>query len=208
MTAEELEDYHHSPSDDEIPTLTPTLRGWLLLDGMDSSPEEENRARFESRPPALGMTPDISSELKSHYATITPIQQRQMFSLLRGHMLRQLISCDGADKFEALVDILENEMKSGTPAPVPQWYKFSDVRMGPRKIGYDGCSNRGCFRTETTERQFGKCTGCRTAVYCKKDCQKQDWKARHKKVCKEAAQQREKIQRVSQMLSMFGAAGR
>ena len=31
MTPEELEDYHHDPSIDDIPTMRPTLRQWLLI---------------------------------------------------------------------------------------------------------------------------------------------------------------------------------
>ena len=136
-------------------------------------------------------------------------EQRRLYRCLRSQMLRQLISCDGAETMNDLVGILQKEMESGTPAPVPDWYEYSTVRMRPRKIGYDGCSNRGCYRTEVHDKpRFSRCSKCKVAIYCSRDCQATDWKARHKKVCKSAAEQREKIIRVSQMMQgMSGMMG-
>ena len=41
---------------------------------------------------------------------------------------------------------------------MPKWYVYSTVTMGPRKIGYDRCENRTCFRTETIDQKFSKCS--------------------------------------------------
>lgn len=207
LTPEELEDVRHDPSTEEIPTFTPTLRQWILMGGIDSefgvrpAPEAASRREFERRTPALGATPDLLTELKMHYAILPPVQQRSLFKCLRDTMLRQLISCNGVATMDDLVDILQAEMDSGTPAPVPEWYKYSTVTMGPRKIGYDGCSNRECLKTEThNQPQFKRCSRCKVAVYCGRECQVEDFKARHNKVCKEAAKEREEIASVGKML--------
>ena len=51
-----------------------------------------------------------------------------LFQSLRDQMLRQLISCDGAKSMDDLVDILQKEMESGIPAPVPDWILNSNIR--------------------------------------------------------------------------------
>ena len=220
MTSEELEDIHHDPSTETIPTYTPILRQWILFGntgnedddsgfGMRPTPEDEYRHEFENRPPAMGATPLLLNELRTHHVKLPPVQQRLLYRSVRYQMLRQLISCDGAETINDLLGILQKEMESGTPAPVPDWYEYSTVRMGPRKIGYDGCSNRGCYHTEVHDKpRFSRCSKCKVAIYCSRDCQATDWKARHKKVCKGAAEQREKIIRVSQMMQgMSGMMG-
>ena len=224
MTREEKEQYEHVDSENGIPTYSPILRDWILFGritgnedddedylGMRPSPEAEYRQEFERRSPALGATPALLEELKTHYAKLPDggVQQRKLYNCLRGQMLRQLISCDGAKCMDDLVDILQKEMDSGVPSPVPDWYKFSTVTFGPRKIGYDRCSNwlGPCHRAETHDKpQFARCSKCKVAVYCSRECQAHDWKARHKKVCKHVAKEREKITRASAALSMF--AGR
>ena len=40
----------------------------------------------------------------------------------------------------------------------------------------------GCCIAVTVDDK--KCSACRTAVYCSKDCQVKDWKERHRKWCK------------------------
>lgn len=106
-------------------------------------------------------------------------------------VLKQLIPCSGCSTSEQIIDVLRNEISSGVPASVPGWYKFSTVTIGPRKIGFYYCGNRGCYRTEDCAAPFLACSQCRMAVYCSTECQRADWSARHKKVCKEAAVQKE-----------------
>lgn len=208
MTPEELEEWHFEPSSAEVETLSPLLRQWILFggngedgDGFRPSPEAATRRAFERRPSALGATPALLAELQSHYDVLPPVQKRMLYRHVRSTMLRQLISCDGATDINDLVNILQGEMDSGIPSPVPEWYKYSTVTMGPRKIGYDGCVNRNCHRTESHDKpKFANCSKCKVAVYCSRDCQVEDWKARHKKVCKEAAEEREKMVRVGKMM--------
>lgn len=212
MTPEELEEFHFDPSSAEIQTLSPLLRQWILFGNagdedddefgmLRPAPEAATRRAFERRPPALGATPALLAELQSHYELLPPVQQRMLYRHVRSTMLRQLMSCDGATNINDLVNILQEEMKSGTPSPVPEWYKYSTVTMGPRKIGYDGCSNRDCHRTESHDQpKFANCSKCKVSVYCSRECQVIDWRARHKKVCKKAAEEREKIERVGKMM--------
>lgn len=94
-------------------------------------------------------------------------------------------------------------MASGAPAPVPEWYKYSTVTvtMGPRKIGYDRCTNRGCNRMDLHDRpRFANCSKCKVAIYCSRDCQVEDWYARHRKVCKQAAKRREMTVKAGKMM--------
>mmetsp|Transcript_14917 Transcript_14917/g.33285 ORF Transcript_14917/g.33285 Transcript_14917/m.33285 type:complete len:224 (-) Transcript_14917:355-1026(-) len=205
MTPEELEELNHSPSDETIPTYTPNMRAWLIDNHFEGfpRPDAEYKREFLKRKPAMGASADILAEIRVHNALLPAVQQRKLFNSLRGQMLRQLIPCPGAKTVEELCGLLEAELDSGVPAPVPEWYEFSTVRFGPRRIGYEPCGARGCFQTETTDSQFGRCTRCKLVYYCGKECQASDWKARHKKVCKKGAQDRDKTEKVSQFISMF-----
>jgi len=208
LTREEIEEGDYVDSGYDLPSHSPILRKLILFGGytdgkdqfgmplMRPTPEAQYREEFENRPPALGATPAMLEELRTHNAKLQKggVQQRRLFQTLRDQMLRQLISCDGAKCMEDLVDILQKEMESGIPAPVPDWYTFSTVTRGPRKIGYDRCSNwlGPCYHTETHDKpQFSRCSKCKVAIYCSRECQAHDWKARHKKVCKHVAKERE-----------------
>ncbi|PIL27075.1 hypothetical protein GSI_10214 [Ganoderma sinense ZZ0214-1] len=48
-------------------------------------------------------------------------------------------------------------------------------------MGAESCDR--CKKKETAERKLMRCTGCRKAVYCSRECQKSDWKT-HKLRCK------------------------
>ena len=107
LTAEEIEDVNHDPSTEEIPTLTPDLREWLLgMELMGRSPEASTRRKFEERPAALGVSPELLLELRSHNLLLPPVQQRSLLSLVRSTMLRHLIPCSGARTLEEHVQIL------------------------------------------------------------------------------------------------------
>ena len=206
MTPEELEEYHHEPSSETIPTYSPQMRTWIFDRMLGNTPELEYKAEFLRRKPALGLTKDQIQHIRQHNAKLLPVggvQQRTLFKSIRSHMLRYLIPCPGATTLEDLLQILEQELASGIPAAVPEWYEFSNVRFGPRRIGYYACDHRGCFQTETVDQQFARCAKCKLARYCSKECQTADWKGRHKQVCAKGQEQREKVLRASQALSMF-----
>lgn len=45
--------------------------------------------------------------------------------------------------------------------------------------------NRGCFNVNCCDRSASKrCSKCQVAVYCSRDCQREDWKRAHKTACK------------------------
>lgn len=85
----------------------------------------------------MGFTSKQIDKLEAYYEAISPAEQRYFFKMLRTSMLRQLISTSGCGTFSGLCKILRDEVSSGIPAPIPQWYSFSSTTMGPRKIGYD-----------------------------------------------------------------------
>ncbi|KAF9463041.1 hypothetical protein BDZ94DRAFT_1309149 [Collybia nuda] len=43
----------------------------------------------------------------------------------------------------------------------------------------------GCFQIKSEDRLLRKCTGCGSYWYCDSICQNMDWKAHHKKICKQ-----------------------
>ncbi|KAL7574435.1 hypothetical protein ACA910_015808 [Epithemia clementina (nom. ined.)] len=148
MTPEELEEYNHDPSLDDIPTWTYEMREWLFLsDTAMAAPEASTCREFEQRPPAIGATDDLLNSLPEHTNKLVPVKKRILFNTLRSTMLRHLIACPGAQTVDDLVYVLREELRTGVPAPIPSWYKFSTTTMGPRKIGYDDCDNRCCFET-------------------------------------------------------------
>ena len=138
----------------------------------------------------------------------SPVQRRFEFKLLRGRMLRTLIPCPGAADYDSLLAILRDELSRGTPAPVPEWYEFSRVNFGPRRIGYYACDARGCFFTEDPHHQVLKCAGYNLAKYCSKECQAADWKARHKVVCqKDRGASVKRVEEVCKILDRLAASG-
>jgi hypothetical protein len=207
MTPEEEEDWHHEPCDDIIDTA-PSWYNTKMLMYEPACPEACSRREFEARKPALGLSLAEVDELEAHekLEDLLPVQRRKLFHLLRSALLRHLIPCDGCSTVTALCGVLRAEIASEVPAPVPEWYVYSTTTMGPRKIGYDHCENRGCFRTETPEKKFMKCSRCKLPFYCSKECQAADWKTRHKKVCKAAVSQREKTAKVGRMMQFLSDA--
>ena len=75
------------------------------------------------------------------------------------------------------------------PAPEPNQASGSNTNAS----GIRGGSARGaksitpCVRCGTTAVATHKCAGCLGPHYCGRECQKADWKAGHKAVCKAAA---------------------
>ncbi|KAI2512982.1 f-box protein [Fragilaria crotonensis] len=179
MTPEELEDFHHERSRDAIEEIP----RWLVHKTMDiPTPDEFDRDEFERRKPAFGLTLSEIERLEQH---------AQNPKLTEGGQA-------------SILSILRAEVESGVPAPVPEWYTFSDMRYGPRRLGYRKCDARGCLKTETLlGSAFPQCSSCKLAAYCSKDCQIADWKIRHKVLCKKAKAEKDKTQRVSAFLEGF-----
>jgi hypothetical protein len=206
LTGEEKEDLNFAPNRSSTPDWPANFQSWLR--DHRPNPEAMERREFESRPPALGLTLSLLDELHSHLQLpkLKAAQKRCIFKSLRGKMLRSLIPCSDCSTAEDLLGVLRDEITCGVPAPVPEWYSYSTVTMGPRKIGYSPCCRRGCFKTETIEARFHKCSQCELAVYCSRECQVQDWKDKHKKVCKQAKKNREQTKKVGKMMQMLSDA--
>lgn len=213
MTEEERVDFTARPGDYRLP-LFPRNFNMMRLTELPN-PEAMEREAFERRRPALGLRPADLDSIQAHIVNPSCVdaQRRRLFSMLKNAMLRALIPTSGAASVPELLDLLREDLKSG-PAAIPDWYTFSTVTMGPRKIRYDYCSNRGCMKTEDLTTKFMLCGACQVCIYCGPECQKQDWKARHKQVCKEAKAQRDQaadvgkmMQRLSDVSLVGGAKG-
>jgi hypothetical protein len=203
MTPEELEDFHHDSSTDAVDQIP---RWFLDKTMLTPTPDEFGRSEFEKRKPAFGLTLLEIDQLDQHAQNpkMTQGNNRRFFHHLRGIMFHSLISPSGCSTVSELCNVLRAEVESGVPAPVPEWYTFSDVRFGPRRLGYRQCDNRGCLKTETLPGpRFPQCSSCKLAAYCGRDCQTADWKIRHKILCTEAKAEKEKTKRVSAFLESF-----
>jgi hypothetical protein len=183
MTAEEREESEFVDIEASFPMFPLWYRD-KLLDNVTCVPDEEGKAEFLKREPALGMSSHELELLRLHAPSLLPVQHRLLFNMLQNSLASNLISCDGAASLEELFSLLESELKSGKPAPIPAWYKFERARE--RGFGYHVCAARDCFATEHLNKRFGSCGGCRVAYYCGLACQTKDWKERHKFVCEEA----------------------
>lgn len=169
MTSEEREDAEYIPGRNYEPVW---FRNWVM-EGSKYQADAEGRKKFESRPPALGLSARMIDDIEGYpnIRGVTASQVRQFTSSIRGQMLRNLISCNDCKTLSDMVPILREEISTGVPSPVPSWYTYSTVTMGPRRIGYYACDNRGCYKTETTEKKFSKCGQCSISKYCSRDCQ-------------------------------------
>jgi hypothetical protein len=195
-TPEEVEQWNFNERGARIPTFPNSWRKDMFLE----VPDAMGRIEWEKRSPALSLNEEEVQALQKHAANpkLLDVQRRIIFHVLREKMLVQLISCSGAGSVEELCEILRAELMCGVPAPAPDWYLFSSVTFGPRKIGYSACSRRGCLVTESlTGTKFKKCGNCRCAWYCSEQCQASDWEARHKVVCGEASQGRKQVMKMS-----------
>lgn len=48
---------------------------------------------------------------------------------------------------------------------------------------FEKCANLECTKTETLAKRFHVCSRCKLAHYCSKKCQREHWKAKHKRRC-------------------------
>lgn len=65
--------------------------------------------------------------------------------------------------------------------------QISEERVNEIKSLYD---SKKCSKCQKVAEQI--CTACRSVRYCTKECQKEDWRATHKKECKALAAMRER----------------
>ena len=201
MSLEEKEDGDYTPGSSIAPDYPSWYRDWLMRD-IEYQPDAEGRKDFEKRPPALGFSSKMIDDIERYPNTkmVTTSQIRRFTNTIKRKMLRNLISCNDCKTLSDLVLILREELSNGVPSPVPSWYTYSTVTMGPRRIGYYACDNRGCYKTETVDKTFSKCGQCSIPKYCSRDCQLSDWSQRHKQVCKDAKKSHEQTKNVGKML--------
>lgn len=172
-------------------------------------PDASGKAKFDKRKPAFGWTEEQIDDIETTAAK-SEMHEFCCYKRLKSMMLVRLICPDGAATASDLCGILRRERASGTPAPVPGWYNFSEAAHGPdvaqssRRFGYQPCANRTCLRTESVSApQFQQCAKCKLAVFCSRQCQVDDWQARHKKVCKEAKRQQEIASGAAAVIGMY-----
>jgi hypothetical protein len=209
-SAAELEEWDLDERGARIPTFPKTWHQQLRKFTHLMIPDAMGRSEWEQRSPALGLDEKSIQALEQHAANpmLLDVQRRIIFRRLREHMLVQLIGCSGACSVNSLCEILRAELQRGVPAPAPTWYVFSTITMGPRKIGYSACSNRDCLVTESlaSAGAFKKCSNCKVPWYCSQACQASDWATRHKDVCKEARQSRQKLEQVGSFFQKLSDA--
>ena len=94
--------------------------------------------------------------------------------------------------------VLRSELRtSATPVcpPPPMIFPASHpihsflaewVEIRPLPEGTGSCLNPNCNRPETRVHEFRCCMLCNSARYCTRNCQVEDWRFRHRKVCGES----------------------
>jgi hypothetical protein len=167
-SAEEREEWHYSSShihraDEVIPTMPDWWNISARSNRLEMAPEASTRTAFEARPAALGLTAAEIDSLEAHSENplLLPVQKRMCFNELREEVLRQLISASECGSVADLCRVLRDELDSGIPSPVPDWYVFPATSTGLRNIGYDCCAARGCLKTESVDSKFPKCSKCK-----------------------------------------------
>lgn len=210
MTAEELEDHHADPSDDEVSIIPRRMYMEKLAMLPLAAGDARQRAEFLARKPALGLSrADIEGILaRAADARVTASQRRRAFSLLRNQALQALVPCSGAATLDAVCAALLAELDAGAVAPLPAWYAWEPSNFGRgRRMGYFACDARSCWVTEDPERALLTCARCKKAKYCSKACQTEDWKARHKQLCGVKSDVDAASERVSAMLNRLSGGG-
>ena len=171
MTAEELEDHHADPSNDEVSIIPRRMYMEKLAMLPLAAGDERQRAEFLARKPALGLSrADIEGILaRAADARVTASQRRRAFSLLRNQALQALVPCSGAATLDAVCAALLAELDAGAVAPLPAWYAWEPSNFGRgRRMGYFACDARSCWVTEDPERALFSCARCKKAKYCSK----------------------------------------
>ncbi|KAJ7599642.1 hypothetical protein C8J56DRAFT_1156440 [Mycena floridula] len=71
------------------------------------------------------------------------------------------------------------------------WHRFHELfpsilasRRLYKHLSRPICENLKCTKKETPVNRAKACGGCLTAHYCSVDCQKEDWLARHRQICR------------------------
>ena len=171
MTAEELEDHHADPSNDEVSIIPRRMYMEKLAMLPLAAGDARQRAEFLARKPALGLSrADIEGILaRAADARVTASQRRRAFSLLRNQALQALVPCSGAATLDAVCAALLAELDAGAVAPLPAWYAWEPSNFGRgRRMGYFACDARSCWVTEDPERALFSCARCKKAKYCSK----------------------------------------
>ena len=169
-------------------------------------PDKDCKNEFAARKPSFGWTLDQIQELET-IAGASELNEYFIHKELSRKMRRRLICPAGAETVKALCDILRTEKASGIPAPIPDWYEMGEgtgpERGNTRRFGYRKCENRSCYQTEDLERELLRCSKCKISYYCSRDCQIDDWKARHSKICKAAQKRHKMTEQAANAINMF-----
>jgi hypothetical protein len=69
------------------------------------------------------------------------------------------------------------------------------------------CFNPDCYEKEKDGITFQKCSRCKAAIYCSRDCQKAHYKAGHKKVCKKFLKYLDEANKLLERAETFPTTG-
>lgn len=173
-----------------LPTIPQELND-VLSQLSTMLPQQCTKLQFTERPVALGFTSQHFDLIRKHcnHPLYEPDQKTTLFKILRRFMLLMMISCSECKTIHDLIEILEEEVRSGVPSKAPSWYwlTLDCNNTNLSQLGYKFCHNEGCFKTESQSTKFLRCGQCKVPFYCSKSCQISHWKRAHKKNCDKEA---------------------
>ena len=129
-----------------------------LLTGIPLA-DKDNIDVYLKRAPGLGLKVEQLDRF-AEAAKDDARTEKELFDGMREMALRNFSDLDNVSSLDELLQVLRKEIESGKAPKLPAWFVPSSVSFGPRRLGYRGCDNRGCFRVETPEEEFKRCGGC------------------------------------------------
>jgi hypothetical protein len=115
-------------------------------------------------------------ELMSHELKYNLTFDQQMYLFMVAVILKKKPTATVVDS------LTDAEVMRMVKAPMELEACTSLADRQKRKTALHSCAANNCKRVEDAMAQFKPCPRCKTAFYCGKACQKDDWK-KHKKIC-------------------------
>ena len=130
----------------------------------------------------------MSNAKQGKAAAPTPDLRKSMKSMKPRSSLDLQKSSEESAEVQAMAQMImdmkegKGGKKGGKPPTAPK-VTATDVAASPTLASTSHCCNEGCGVADSPDKKLKLCARCNSVAYCSAECQKLDWKARHKKSC-------------------------